>query len=115
MLLLLCSCVVGQLTFGRRASFAFGGEERGEALDGGGGGVLAMMVVDAVGDDAGQGGGGGGHDSGSGGRHGSCRSNGFVQPMQFKWGRWLVVVWLVVVRARHDRPMVSMKREETYY
>ena len=80
-LLLLCSCVVGQLTFGRRASFAFGGEERGEALDGGGGGVLAMMVVDAVGDDAGQGGGGGGHDRGSGGRHGSCRSNGFVQPM----------------------------------
>ena len=58
-----------------------GGEERGEALDGGGGGVLAMMVVNAVGDDAGQGGGGGGHDGGSCGRHGSCRSNDFVQPM----------------------------------
>ena len=61
-----------QLTFGRRASFAFGGEERGEALEGGGGGVLAVMVVDAVGDDAGQGGGGGGDDGGGGGSHGVC-------------------------------------------
>ena len=90
-LLLLISCVRGQLTFGRRAALAFGSEERGEALDGGGGGVLAMMVVDAVGDDAGQGGGGGGHDSGSCGRHGSCRNNGFVQPRyegdaDFDWG-----------------------------
>lgn len=66
---LLGSCVGGQLTFGRRASFAFGGEERGEALEGGGGGVLAVVVVDAVGDDAGQGGGGGGDDGGGGGCH----------------------------------------------
>ena len=69
----MCSCVGGQLTFGRRASFAFGGEERGEALEGGGGGVLAVVVVDAVGDDAGQGGGGGSDDGGGGGSsHGVC-------------------------------------------
>jgi hypothetical protein len=67
-----------QLTFGRRASFAFGGEERGEALEGGGGGVLAVVVVDAVGDDAGQSGGGGGDDGGGGGSHGVCGCEGVL-------------------------------------
>ena len=71
-----CSCCVR--AWARRASFAFGGEERGEALEGGGGGVLAVMVVDAVGDDAGQGGGGGGDDGGGGGSHGVCRCEGVL-------------------------------------